>query len=187
MSGGDKRVVQAPFVAHAPSNSQCGMISHQTADGVQEAYAAQPGFRLPLAIKTELRPNDKPQSSSASLGRRQRYSYGEDERTFVMICAILRNMRWRDIEEEFSARFPAGQKRRYHGIGLSLCYPPRHGLPESCCVCTTASVTGGVYLKSGVLSEEEKARIKTFVASKLLSMHHLPEIQYLAWTYSECR
>lgn len=180
MSGGDKQVVQTSFVAYAPSNSQRGVVSHQKATGIQEAYAAQPGSRLPLAITTELRPNEHSQSSSANLGRRKRYSYGEDERAFVMVCAILRNMKWRDIEQEFNARFPAGQKRRYLGIGLSPRYLPRpRTARELLCLYYRIRDRWGIP-KIRRVSEDEKARIRTFVTGKLRSMYHLPEIQCLA-------
>lgn len=64
-------------------------------------------------------------SAPPEAGQMQRVGYGEDERTFIMICTVLRGMEWCSIEAEFSAWFPPGQMRRNKAVGLPPFYPQR--------------------------------------------------------------
>lgn len=108
--------------------------------------------------------------------REPRHTYGEEERAFIMVCAILRGMTWKEIEKEFRERFPAGQKRRHHEHGLWPTYPEQERTSGGLtCAYYRIRDQWGIPKVRGV-SDEEKPDVKAVVKKTILNMHDFPDL-----------
>lgn len=112
--------------------------------------------------------------------REARHAYGEEERAFIMVCAILRGMPWKKIEKEFRERFPAGQKRRHQEDGLKSTYPEQERTASGLtCVYYRIREQWGIPKVRGV-PDEQKPEVKTVVMKTILNMHDFPDLHKYA-------
>ncbi|KAF2144293.1 uncharacterized protein K452DRAFT_285537 [Aplosporella prunicola CBS 121167] len=109
--------------------------------------------------------------------REPRLAYGEEERAFIMVCAVLRNMTWKEIETAFRQRFPAGQKRRHSEPGLWPTYPEQErtfgGLT---CAYYRIREAWGIAKVRGV-PDEMKPEVRNVVSEMIRSMTQFPDLQ----------
>lgn len=123
-------------------------------------------------------PGDSSRTPRADPSRREpRHAYGEEERAFIMLCAILRGMTWKEIEKEFRERFPAGHKRRHQEPGLWPTYPEQERTAGGLtCAYYRIRDQWGIPKVRGV-SDEQKPEVKTVVRKAILNMHDFPDLQ----------
>ncbi|KKY15451.1 hypothetical protein UCDDS831_g07570 [Diplodia seriata] len=123
-------------------------------------------------------PGGSSRNSRADSARREpRHTYGEEERAFIMVCAILRGMTWKEIEKDFRERFPAGQKRRHQETGLWPTYPEQERTSGGLtCAYYRIREQWGIPKVRGV-SDEQKPEVKSVVKKTILNMHDFPDLQ----------
>ncbi|EOD46385.1 hypothetical protein UCRNP2_6884 [Neofusicoccum parvum UCRNP2] len=123
-------------------------------------------------------PAGSSRSARADPPRREpRHTYGEEERAFIMVCAILRGMTWKEIEKEFCERFPAGQKRRHQETGLWPTYPEQERTAGGLtCAYYRIREQWGIPKVRGV-SDEQKPEVKSVVKKAIMNMHDFPDLQ----------
>ncbi|KAF4313140.1 hypothetical protein GTA08_BOTSDO00682 [Botryosphaeria dothidea] len=123
-------------------------------------------------------PGESSRTPRADSARREpRHAYGEEERAFIMLCAILRGMTWKEIEKEFRERFPAGHKRRHQEPGLWPTYPEQERTAGGLtCAYYRIRDQWGIPKVRGV-SDEQKPEVKSVVKKTILNMHDFPDLQ----------
>ncbi|KAK0609287.1 hypothetical protein DIS24_g12354 [Lasiodiplodia hormozganensis] len=122
-------------------------------------------------------PCGSPRNACANACREPRHAYGEEERAFIMVCAILRGMTWKGIEKEFRERFPAGQKRRHQENGMRPTYPEQERTASGLtCAYYRIRDKWGIPKVRGI-SDEQKPEVKAVVKKTLLNMHDFPDLQ----------
>ncbi|KAH7063254.1 hypothetical protein B0J12DRAFT_735174 [Macrophomina phaseolina] len=112
--------------------------------------------------------------------REPRHAYGEEERAFIMVCAILRSMAWKEIEKEFRERFPAGQKRHHQEDGLWPTYPQQERtISGLTCAYYRIRNQWGIPKVRGVC-DEQKPEVMAVVKKTILNMHNFPDLKKYA-------
>ncbi|KAK7548090.1 hypothetical protein IWX49DRAFT_556200 [Phyllosticta citricarpa] len=115
-----------------------------------------------------------------SARRDPRHAYGEEERVFIMVCAILKGMSWKEIEKQFRIRFPPGGKRRHPEPGLWNTYPDRARTSGGLtCAYYRIREQWGIEKVRGV-PDDLKTDVKSVVRERVLMMNQFPDLQEMA-------
>ncbi|KAF2086530.1 hypothetical protein K490DRAFT_66723 [Saccharata proteae CBS 121410] len=166
-----------------PSFSPTSSYSRRYSSSTASSYAHQDP-----ADAEHLEPSDTDRDSPSARGspgspepqrREPRLAYGEEERAFIMVCAVLRGMTWKEIEQAFRERFPAGAKRRHAEVGLWPTYPEQERTAGGLtCAYYRIREQWGITKVRGV-PDEMKPEVKNVVRQVVRSMTQFPDLQ--AW------
>ncbi|KAK8159281.1 hypothetical protein IWX90DRAFT_417248 [Phyllosticta citrichinensis] len=119
-------------------------------------------------------------AQSENARRDPRHAYGEEERVFIMVCAILKGMSWKEIEKQFRVRFPPGGKRRHPEPGLWNTYPDRARTAGGLtCAYYRIREQWGIEKVRGV-PDDLKTDVKGVVRERVLMMGQFPDLQEMA-------
>ncbi|KAK8214651.1 hypothetical protein IWZ01DRAFT_540513 [Phyllosticta capitalensis] len=131
-----------------------------------------------------VRSSNASSSAQGEPGRRDpRHAYGEEERVFIMVCAVLKGMSWKEIEKQFRVRFPPGGKRRHPEPGLWNTYPDRARTSGGLtCAYYRIREAWGIEKVRGV-PDELKVDVKSVVRDRVLHMSQFPDLQEMAQRY----
>ncbi|KAH7038970.1 hypothetical protein B0J12DRAFT_676482 [Macrophomina phaseolina] len=157
--------------------SSAGSISYSDGEPISDPDS-------PSTYHQRYSPNSTSRATQTDPQRREpRHGYGEEERAFIIVCAILRRMTWREIKKEFHERFPAGQKRRHQEAGLRPTYPERQRTSGALiCAYYRIRKQWGIPKVRGV-ADEQKPEVKAVVREKVMNIEQSTNLKAFMQQY----